>query len=245
MTAINGQHVELRPYGENMPVLDVDDVIELEGRIADGGTPLSELMNRAGSALALSAKRACDKLDATRPHVVVLAGSGNNGGDGWVAAGLLARENIDVALVTIRDAADIDREPAASAAARTAALENGPSIIVSPGVEQARRLIDEADVIIDALLGTGFSHERVRPPACIWIDAVNAARRDRGAYVIAADAPSGANAQTGSCAQPCIEADETVTMIAAKPGLLAEPARAAVGELLVAPLFPGASIPPC
>ena len=57
-----------------------------------------------------------------------------------------------------------------------------------------------------------------------------------GARIVAADVPSGLSAQTGVAAMPCVRADETVTMLAFKPGLLAPGAAACVGELSLAPL---------
>lgn len=78
----------------------------------------------------------------------------------------------------------------------------------------------KADVIVDALFGTGLAHSEVREPHARWIRSANAARANGGAAIIAVDCPSGLNAQTGAPARECIEADETVTMLAVKRGLL-------------------------
>ena len=97
---------------ERRCVLDVADVAALERLIADDGTPLAELMERAGTAVA----------DTVRLHVpdpapvVVLAGAGNNGGDGWVAARALAEQDYPVTLVTSDLAERIKAEPARSTA---------------------------------------------------------------------------------------------------------------------------------
>ncbi|MEE0705373.1 MAG: NAD(P)H-hydrate epimerase, partial [Adlercreutzia sp.] len=96
--------------------------------------------------------------------------------------------------------------------------------------------ITQADLIIDAILGTGFAHSQVRAPYDTWIQTANAARADEGARILAVDCPSGLNAQTGTAADRCIRADATVTMLAMKPGLLAPEAADKTGQLLLAPL---------
>lgn len=77
-------------------VLDVAEMVALEQRIASEGTSLLELMMRAGTALAQAVEEAL----APGYRVVVLAGSGNNGGDGWVAASRLAEAGRSVTLAT-------------------------------------------------------------------------------------------------------------------------------------------------
>lgn len=95
-----------------VPVMDVAEVVALEQCIAQEGTSLYTLMTRAGKAV----------VEAVRQHapvgsnVVVLAGSGNNGGDGWVAAEDLAARGYNVVLVTKALAAEIKAEPAKTAA---------------------------------------------------------------------------------------------------------------------------------
>ena len=97
-------------------------------------------------------------------------------------------------------------------------------------------LLKSASVIVDAILGTGFAHDQVREPYSWWIQLANAARSERGATIIAADGPSGLNAQTGVSVSECIEADVTVTMLAPKVGLLEPAAQSYVGSLMLAPL---------
>lgn len=100
------------------PILDVSHVQELERRIAETGTSLLELMKRAGTALAEAA------IEQTAPHdrVVILAGSGNNGGDGWVAAQKLSAADREVIVIAKSAAQDLTSEPA-----RTAALTQLPA----------------------------------------------------------------------------------------------------------------------
>ena len=211
--------------------LDVADVTALEQRIAASGTSLSVLMARAGAALAELVESIAPLEHEHQPAVTVLCGSGNNGGDGWVCARILAQKGYPVTLVPTRAAAEVKAQPARDAAADAhAALEKAGCAVLSPGTEEAAAAIAQADVVVDALLGTGFSGSEVTGPAAQPIEAANAS----SALVVAADVPSGLSAQTGEPAAPCARADYTVTMICAKTGLAANPA--ACGRLLVAPL---------
>lgn len=217
---------------EPVRVLDVADVVALEQRIAQSGTSLAELMDRAGTWLAY-------RVHAyhAQCRVVVLAGNGNNGGDGWVAARELAQWGHAVSLVSAKPASEIKAQPARDAAlAATEALDRaGAEIHVLPSRENLVHLLEGADVVVDAILGTGFSHDKVRAPFGEWIEAANAARA-HGAYLVAADCPSGLNAQTGDAAEPCIQADETLTMICLKTGLCTANGERLCGTVRVAHL---------
>lgn len=201
------------------------------------------------------------------PHIAILCGSGNNGGDGWVAARELACAGCAVDLVTKRPAREISAEPAHEQALLTEAIASEPAntpraglhqtaasaptapqttaaqhaepgaivIHVSPSHGELACLFAAADVIVDAILGTGFSGDSVLAPYDAWIRLANE-QRSRGARIVAADVPSGLSAQTGKAAEPCLKAHETVTMIASKPGLETPYAFAFCGTVHVAPL---------
>lgn len=205
--------------------LDVADVVALEQMIAADGTSLLELMNNAGAALA----QVVGRRDPQR--VVVLAGSGNNGGDGWAAAELLCACGCDVAVVTPRSPEDLAAEPARTAALHARAVAPGLRVACGPSADELAGLLGGADVAVDALLGTGFSHDALREPLAGWVEVLNAAR---GLHVVAADVPSGLSAQTGLAAEPHVVADETVTMMVRKPGLSSPAGLRACGTLQVA-----------
>lgn len=242
---------------ECRPVLDVAQVAELEGRIAAAGTSLAELMERAGAAVAdaalelareaiaqrlapyeAAARDACLPLPkADPPLFLVLCGSGNNGGDGWVAARILAQQGFRVVVFTARLPEEIKAQPAHDAAVEAARVleeAEGCRIVVDPDI-LIFFVYSHADVVIDAILGTGFSGSDVRKPYNWWIHAVSEIRSDH-MRVVAADVPSGLSAQTGAVADPCVKADLTVTMIVQKPGLIAPEAAPYCGEVQVAPL---------
>lgn len=226
-----------------VPVMDVAEVVALEQRIAQEGASLYTLMTRAGKAVA---EAVCQHAPVGS-YVVVLAGSGNNGGDGWVAAEDLAEQGYNVVLVTKAPAAEIKAEPAKTAALK--AEEAGSfRVEVDPGRGAIGEELKRADVVVDAILGTGFSYSEVREPYESWIALANevCGRKPEcsgkgageGAWLIAVDCPSGLNAQMGTAAQACIRADETITMLAVKTGLLVPEAAPYIGRLCLALLKP-------
>lgn len=243
---MSGEDIEKDSGFEHRPVLDVADVAKLEQAIAADGTSLAELMERAGNAIADEVQA---QLSCPAP-VVVLCGSGNNGGDGWVCARALAQAGWPVTLVAPRAAEALTAEPAHSAALKAlAAAQTNQlplTVLVAPNAEQLKLELNEAHCIVDAILGTGFSGTEVREPYATWIGLANQRREsassrkpaeDAGAVcLVAADVPSGMSAQTGLAAQPCIHADATVTMIVYKPGLVKPEAARYTGTLKLAPL---------
>ena len=206
------------------PVLNVEDVRDVEQQLSEAGVSLSELMHRAGAAAAQEVMNLGDV-----ESVVVLAGFGNNGGDGWVAAEVLRGNDVSVTVVTPIEPQDIKSDLARTVA--TSARRAVVPVVVSPPRDDLEKLIAGADVVLDAMLGTGFRGEP-RAPFDIWIDCLNAS----GVRVVAADVPSGLSAQTGLAAGACVIADVTVTMLSLKPGLLADEGRDACGSIVVAPL---------
>ncbi len=153
-------------------------------------------------------------------RVVVLAGSGDNGGDALHAGARLAARG---AVVTAIAAGSRVHEGG------TAALRGSGGRLIEAADDRARRVIAAADLIIDGLLGIG-GRGGLRDPGA-WLAAE--AERARG-LVVAADLPSGIDADTGETAGAAVRADVTVTFGAWKPGLLIDPgaSRAGVVELV-------------
>ena len=214
------------------PTLGVADVVALERAIDKSGTSLFELMDRAGTAIAHRVHRAFPGA-----RIVALCGNGNNGGDGWVAARELAASGHAVTLVSARKPDELHAQPARDAAlnALPALEEADVRMLYDPSPDMLRDALLGADVAIDAILGTGFSGASVKAPFDCWIREANASRA-RGGRTIAADVPSGLSAQTGEASDPCIVADETITMIVCKPGLRQAHAARYCGDVRVAPL---------
>lgn len=165
---------------ERRMVVDVTKVNVLEQMIAADGIPLSELMERAGRAVASEVRA---RVPDPAP-VVVLAGAGNNGGDGWVAARELAEAGYPVTLIAPDLAERQHAEPARSLALNVfsdASERKLPlAVLIAPDADVLADTIDRAHAVVDALLGTGFTGDQIREPYTGWINAANR-RRFEGA----------------------------------------------------------------
>ena len=155
--------------------------------------------------------------DARR--VAVLCGGGNNGGDGLVVARLLRERGVEARVAVVASRPYAGDAAWAEQGAREAGLELGGS------VEDA---LDGAELVVDALLGTGFAGAP-RDAVAAAIDAIAASGRP----VLALDVPSGVDASTGEVGDPAVRADVTVTFHAAKLGLCIEPGASHAGEVVV------------
>ena len=205
-------------------VLNVEDVRNVEQELTKAGVSLSELMRRAGAAAAH------EVASFEGAHtVVIFVGFGNNGGDGWVAAERLQSQGYAVTVVTPIEPSQV-KSNLAHVVAVNAERANVP-ILVSPPREKIEELLSSADIVLDAILGTGF-HGDPKAPFDIWIDCINLS----GVRVVAVDVPSGLSAQTGKASKSTVVADATVTMISLKPGLLTDDGRDVCGALVLAPL---------
>jgi ADP-dependent NAD(P)H-hydrate dehydratase / NAD(P)H-hydrate epimerase len=183
--------------------------------IGERGIPSLELMERAGHGLAAAVASRVPE-----GRIVVVAGKGNNGGDGLVVARLLREwgREVDVLMLAPGD------ELTGDARANFDRLPDPAPRPFEPGA------LGEAAAIVDAILGTGFSDEP-REPARSAIAAINDAAGD--AVVVACDVPSGVDASTGEIAGDAVRAHATVTFHAAKPGLWINPGKAHSGEVSV------------
>ena len=212
-------------------------ITSLEMAIADEnasflGIPRLILMENAGRAVAEALLHRLGDIRGRK--VVVVAGLGNNGGDGLVAARHLACMGARVSVILLGHEEDIRT---AEAKKNWAILKN---MLLSMELFQVRSPEElseawnelgagEADAIIDAIFGTGL-RGRVRSPFSEAIELINASK----ALVVAVDIPSGLNPDTGEPSSPTVRADITVCMHRLKPGLLEAKARPFVGELIVA-----------
>lgn len=162
--------------------------------------------------------------------VVVLAGKGNNGGDGLYAGAFLAARGMRTTAVLTSGAG----HPQA-----LAAFERAGGHAYDLAGAAAGELAAEtagADVVIDAILGTG-AKGGLRGSAADFVGAIAETRRsERDGFVVACDLPSGVDADTGAAAGPVLAADLTVTFGAAKSGLLADPGADYAGRVQVVPI---------
>jgi hydroxyethylthiazole kinase-like uncharacterized protein yjeF len=197
-------------------ILSNAEMAEADRLTIAGGTAGLTLMENAGKAVA----QAVLARQSPGGRVVVLAGPGNNGGDGFVAARLLAERGYAVAVLL---AGAVDKLKGDAAAAAKA---------WSRGVAAAKpEELAGADIVIDALFGAGLDRP-VSGLAQAMIEAVNA----QATPVIAVDLPSGINGTTGAVMGTAINAAQTVTFFRKKPGHLLMPGRAYCGKVSVAPI---------
>lgn len=148
-------------------------------------------------------------------RITVICGKGNNGGDGFILARLAHEAGLVVTVITLDDTDD-------SYGAKEAGVTMTPY--------QADRRFS-ADVIVDALLGSGLTGQ-VEPPYSTCIEAMNAS----GVPILALDAPSGINVDTGAESGIAVSATATITFVALKQGLFTHTARAMSGDIHLADL---------
>ncbi len=176
------------------------------------GTAGIELMEAAGRAVADVARAL-----ARGGPILVLAGPGNNGGDGFVAARLLAEAGCPVTLALLGDPAHLSGD-----AGLARDRWNGP---IAPAVTP----LPPAALIVDALFGTGLARALTGAAADL-VAAMNAGATP----VLSVDIPSGLDADSGQSRGPVVEATATVTFFRKKPGHLLYPGRRLVGALTLA-----------
>ncbi|SFV12778.1 NAD(P)H-hydrate epimerase [Methylobacterium sp. 174MFSha1.1] len=196
-------------------LLTTDEMRRADAATIHAGTPGLTLMHRAGEAVADRARALAGQGEG---RILVLCGPGNNGGDGFVAARLLAEAGftVEVALLGARDTLTGD-------AAAAAAEWTGPVTEVA-SAEPAG-----AALVIDALFGAGLTRP-LEGDAAALVGRVNGA----GVPVLAVDVPSGLDGDTGAARGPVVTATETVTFVRRKVGHLLLPGRRLCGPVTVA-----------
>jgi ADP-dependent NAD(P)H-hydrate dehydratase / NAD(P)H-hydrate epimerase len=212
-----------------MKVLTAAQMREVDRRTTEEhGVPSLELMENAGTRVVeFLAERFAD---LSKRKIVVLCGKGNNGGDGFVVARLLRKQacNVSALLLATPDSVKGD---AAVNLKRWSDI-GGKVLAVSSETEWTamRQQLVEAEIIVDALLGTGLSGPADGLLARVINDTNEFGKR---AIMLAVDIPSGLPSDSGEPLGPAISADFTVTFTAPKPGLLLPPNCDKVGELHV------------
>ncbi|MES2600122.1 MAG: NAD(P)H-hydrate dehydratase [Pseudomonadota bacterium] len=196
-----------------MEILTVSEMAAADQAAIAGGISGFSLMRRAGQAVALVAEAM-----AERGRILVVAGRGNNGGDGFIAAAELAARGRDVSVILLCDRATLKGD-----AALAAAEWKGPVLLCDPAA------LGQPNLIIDALFGAGLDRAIKGDPYAM-IEAMNAS----GVPILSVDLPSGVNGDTGEVMGIAVEATATVTFFRRKPGHLLLPGRAHCGEIDVA-----------
>jgi ADP-dependent NAD(P)H-hydrate dehydratase / NAD(P)H-hydrate epimerase len=207
-------------------LLTNDEMAAADRLTIAAGTPGIVLMERAGAAVAREALRLLAQQTPLRPRVLVACGPGNNGGDGFVAARILAEQGVEVSLGLLgaREALKGDAAQAAAGWPR----EVQPLIAMLSG-----HALADADLVIDALFGAGLTRD-LDGDARIAVTLLNDWTRKTQAPIVAVDVPSGLDGSTGTVRGVAIEARRTVTNFRLKPGHLLLPGRLLCGETSIA-----------
>jgi len=227
----------------------IEQIRAIEEAADADGYSYADMMDNAGRA---AADRAAIILkDIEKPRVTVLVGAGNNGGDGLVAGLYIAQDNPDATvrfyLLSERDDEYVKTVEAAGLSIAKSEDDSDKRVL--------RNMVASSDLVIDALFGIGVrlpikgEAEKILRNVNREINARRNAKPEKtiinpadgqqipsapSIYVLAIDCPSGMDCDTGETDSNIIPADETITFIAAKPGLLRFPATGVTGKLTIA-----------
>lgn len=207
---------------DNMYVVTPEEMNITDKQMAQTyGVPTLLLMENAGNAIAtyVYQKYGTDK------RILIITGSGNNGGDGWSAARLLHAKDCDVEVVSL----------CKSEMMRELVLKNyemarnlGVKYTLDADETEIAARIAACDIIVDAILGTGITGI-VKAEVARVIELINNADK----HVISVDVPSGINATDGSICGAAVHADELIVLGTLKQGLLYYPARSCFDNVII------------
>lgn len=208
-----------------MNLLTGAQIKELDRLAVEAGVPESTLMETAGCAVAEAIGRRF-----TVDRIVVIAGSGGNGGDALVAARRLHETGVEVHAFTLSPSADLSPLTKEKVELLLAAAP-GSSTLLTEDLSPLIKALSSADCVIDGLLGIGVDRPLEGRYAAV-VRAVNRAQTLR----VAVDLPSGLPADRGRLLGEAVHADLTVGMAAYKPAHLLYPARGFCGEVEIVPV---------
>ena len=200
-----------------MRIVTAVQMKQIERNADASGLSYLQMMENAGT----SAYQAIRSHRSDAHALAIVAGKGNNGGDGFVIARLAAQDGLAVRVVLA------EGEPVTADAQTNFRRLDGLDVTVCT-IEQTDELTG-ADVVVDALYGTGF-HGALRPSGAKACRLMN----ESGAYIAALDLPSGIHADTGAVAEGAVRAHLTVTFDSYKPLHVQEVSKPYCGEIVLA-----------
>ncbi len=217
-----------------LELLTTEEMGRADRLAVEAGVPSLTLMENAGRAVAEEAAR----MVPPGARIAVLCGPGNNGGDGFVAARLLAERGYDVSVASPTPLSALQGDAAVMAGRWTGPteVERWPAPLVAAAAPDGGGLT----LIVDALFGAGLS----RAPDGDFAAAIKLVddAATAGAGVLAVDVPSGLDGTTGQAAGAVVRAARTVTFFRRKPGHLLLPGRTLCGDVVVADIGIPASV---
>ena len=188
-----------------MQIVTAAQMREVEQGAVKAGVSLDTLMENAGKAVANVIER--DYGPVTGKSILVLVGPGNNGSDGLVAARHLASSGANVTAFIADDRPNRDEK-------MTAAVDAGISVLAAnddPEHQTKRRLARKADLILDAMLGTG-QNRHISPPMSGQLEHIREGAESGDTPVIALDLPTGTNSDTGATDPNGLAADRILML---------------------------------
>lgn len=203
--------------------------------ISEYGMPGVVLMENAGRSAAeiiLKEIKTELKLEPGNCRVAILCGGGNNGGDGYVIARHLHNAGVPVALYAAIDPAQLSGDAAVSAQIAQKMQLELHDISDEHTLREASLAWEKSQLLVDALLGTGFQGT-LRPEIANVVRRCNAVAL-HGKRVVAIDLPSGLDCDSGQPSAVTIRADLTITFVARKAGFDAAIAKPFIGRVVVA-----------
>jgi ADP-dependent NAD(P)H-hydrate dehydratase / NAD(P)H-hydrate epimerase len=192
--------------------------------IEELGIPGLTLMEAAGCEVTKAVQRIIDAQRLVSPLIVVVCGKGNNGGDGYVCARLLAAQRqCEVVVILTATPKDMTED---SLTNFNRLQEHALTLVPANALEQVEGFLHRAAIVVDALFGSGLS----RPVEGESRELIKAINRSE-ATVVSVDLPSGIQGATGAVLGVAVKADETVTFAVPKPGLYLCPGKAYAGHI--------------
>ena len=211
-----------------MRVLTAEQMQEADRRtIEEVGVPSIVLMENAGRQIVSAMHATIDDLENRR--VGILCGRGNNGGDGFVVARLLSQQGLTVRVFLLGRAEDVVGDAGTNLHVAESLGLSIVEVADRDGWDGARSGVDECDVLVDAMFGTGLNR-----PLDDLSSTVVADLNALDVPVVAIDLPSGLSADRTEPIGEAVEADVTVTLAAPKLALLLAPAQSWAGDLVIA-----------
>ena len=190
--------------------------------------PSIVLMENAGLRVVESIRRHFQDQVANR-RILIFCGKGNNGGDGLVVARHLLNQGAEVKVFLLARPEDLRGDARTNLEIYQKMGGKLLPLLGESHLQRADIALLYADLVVDAIFGTGFKGAALGLPAAV-INMINKANRE----TVAVDLPSGLEADTGRCFGPCIQATWTVTFALPKLGLVVEPGASLTGRLEVA-----------
>lgn len=197
--------------------VSVDNMRRIDAKAVSRGLPIYLMMENAGNALARCMLEGFNNNLQGR-RVTVVCGLSNNGGGGFASARHLAYYGADVSVILLgegdRDIKTSDARLQWNTLQRFEIIHKF-SVLTKDSVLKIEHVIIEADGIVDAIFGTGYSSGRIREPHSTVIDLINSSN----AYVVSNDIPSGTNADTAQVVEKSVKPNVIVVLHRKKPGI--------------------------